>query len=46
VVNSLVNLLGYPHDRGLREHVKYCPSEKLPRLLERVHELTSTDALP
>ena len=42
VVNSLNNLLYYPHDRGIREYVKSYPSKKLPRLLTRVNDLTST----
>lgn len=42
LVNSLGNLLHYPHDRGIREYVKSYPSKKLPRLLERVNDLAST----
>ena len=36
VLDSLLNLLYYPHERGIREFVKPYPSKKLPRLHERL----------
>lgn len=40
-INSLANLLGYPHQRGIREYVKSYPSKKLPHLLAKLTALAS-----
>jgi hypothetical protein len=38
-INSLNNLLYYPHGRGIREYVKSYPSKKLPQLLNKLSAL-------